>query len=263
MVTGEPFVIDGVTHTPHDKLNYDEVGYALVGSEGGGSVTAAHKTLPLPSYAEVTSLQSGATILVRIERRGPMRNDALIELSPGAAAQLGVAAAPHVPVRVRRVNPAEPERALLRAGGQAPERMATPRSLLEVLSGKLDGPAPSPPVAAAATAPAPAPEEVSAPAAPEQDASTEPKSAAAVPMPAGQPATDKAAQSGTFVVQAAAFSTEERATRAAKALGGFVTRDGRYWKLRTGPYESRAEAEAALAKARSAGYSDARIQRAD
>ena len=85
IVVGEPFTIAGVTHTPVDKLNYDAVGYAAVGSEGGGGVTIAHKTLPLPSYAEVTSLDTGKTILVRVERRGPMDNDRLIELSPGAA----------------------------------------------------------------------------------------------------------------------------------------------------------------------------------
>lgn len=136
VVIGAPFVVDGVTYTPQDKLNYDQVGYAGVG-EGEG-VTIAHRTLPLPSYAEVTSLETGRTILVRVMRRGPMSGARLIDLSPAAAAQLG--ARPGVtPIRIRRVNPPEQERAMLRAGGQAPARMDTPKGLVAVLVKKLQG----------------------------------------------------------------------------------------------------------------------------
>ncbi len=90
VVIGEAFTVDGVTHTPVDRMNYDAVGYAAAGSDGGEGVSIAHKTLPLPSYAEITALDSGKTILVRVERRGPMSNDRLVDLSPGAAAQLGL-----------------------------------------------------------------------------------------------------------------------------------------------------------------------------
>ena len=74
MVLGEPFSIDGVEHVPSDALNHDEVGYASLDAEAGAGVTAAHKTLPLPSYVEITSLQSGRTILARVERRGRGRS---------------------------------------------------------------------------------------------------------------------------------------------------------------------------------------------
>ncbi len=60
-------------------------------------------------------------------------------------------------------------------------------------------------------------------------------------------------------MQAAAFSTEERANRAAAALGGTVSRTGALFLLRTGPFPTRAAAEASLANVRAAGYSDARI----
>jgi len=106
VVIGEPFAIGSTTYTPVDKLNFDAVGYASVGADGGQGVSAAHKTLPLPSYVEVTALDTGKTILVRVERRGPMTNDRVIELSPGAVAQLGVGE--KAPVRIRRVNPPEP-----------------------------------------------------------------------------------------------------------------------------------------------------------
>jgi rare lipoprotein A len=64
---------------------------------------------------------------------------------------------------------------------------------------------------------------------------------------------------GGLVVQAAAFANRANADRAARALGGFVSRAGRFYRVRTGPFATRAQAEAALAKVRAAGYSDAKI----
>ena len=260
MVIGDPFTIDGETYTPADKLNFDAVGYAVTGAEGGVAVSAAHKTLPLPSYVEVTSLVNGRTILVRVERRGPMRNDRLIELSPGAAEQLGVSAAnaDKSPVRVRRVNPPEVERAMLRAGQPAPPRMDTPRPLVGVLLRKLEpglAVSPVPEAAPAPVAPAPSPDR---PAAPSASSSTP-------APPVEKPAAPKraAAAARGYIVQVAAFSTNDRAKAAAAALGGEVSQAGRLWRVRLGPFAARGEADAALAKARRGGYSDARIQRAD
>lgn len=136
MVLGAPFAVDGVTYTPADTLNYDAVGYAVPDSAGEGGISGSHRTLPLPCYVEVTALDSGRTILVRLERRGPMQGDGLVALSPGALAQLGLTGA-HAPVRVRRVNPPEVERALLRNGQHAPQRMDTPPGLLTALKRKL------------------------------------------------------------------------------------------------------------------------------
>ena len=277
VVVGPPFQVGSTTYTPEDRLNYDAVGHADVAEAGGSTVSGAHKTLPLPSYVEVTSLESGKTILVRVERRGPM-NEQLIELSPGAAAQLGLADAVRPAVRVRRVNPPEQERAMLRAGGRAPERMETPRGLLDALNRKLNAgaamlsprpvpvptqaapsaatprPAASPaPKPAAATKPAPAP--ATAPA---------PKPAAApAPTPAAPPAPRPVAAQDSLVVQVAAFSVQASAASVASKLGGQTSTAGRLWRVRLGPFATRAEAEAALAKAKGAGYSDARIQRAD
>jgi rare lipoprotein A len=278
MVIGDPFTIDGKTWTPADTLNSDQVGYAAAGSEGGTGISAAHRTLPLPSYVEVTSLESGKTVLVRLERRGPMRNDRLIELSPGAAAQLGING-DNAPVRVRRVNPPEADRGLLRTGQQAPARMDTPKPLLAVLMRKLTGaplpqaePAPLPaasptPAALAGKPPAPAkpPAKGRRPVAPPPVVTAIPAAVVTSPTPKPAPAATTAAPAthGSLAVQAAAFSTKDRADAAAAKLGARVSPAGRLWRMQLGPFASQAEAQAGLAKARSAGYKDARIVRAD
>ncbi|MBU3993601.1 MAG: SPOR domain-containing protein [Alphaproteobacteria bacterium] len=268
MVLGEPFAIDGVTYTPADTMNYDRVGYAVSGPDGGTAVTLADRTLPLPSYAEVTALKTGRTILARVERRGPMTGDNLVELSPGAAAQLGMTDG-RAPVRVRRVNPSEPERALLRSGQQAPERMDTPMSLAAVLLRKLepDAAAPVPPAQEQAIAPAAMPSlaEPKAATAPAPQVS-EPKPVLATSKPAPKsptPRANPAAPGNRVVVQVATFSNAASAADVAKKLGGVATPAGKYHRVRIVGFASKAEAGAALAKARRAGYSDARIQRAD
>lgn len=258
VIIGEPFTVEGTTYTPADRLNWDEAGYASPGAEGGSTVSGAHKTLPLPSYAEVTSLDSGKTILIRLERRGPMSNDFIIELSPGAAAQLGLVGAGKVPVRVRRVNPPEQERAMLRGGGQAPSRMDTPKGLLGVLLRKLDT---SSPKAVAAPGSEPASIAAAGPAAGLE--LTSPPIPEAKPIKSESKSATTSEAKANLVVQVATFSSEANAKTAANKLGGKVNKAGKFWLARLGPFTARAAATAALAKARAAGYSDARIQRAD
>lgn len=54
------------------------------------ALTAAHKTLPIPSYARVTNLRNGRTIVVRINDRGPFVRNRILDLSYGAAEALGI-----------------------------------------------------------------------------------------------------------------------------------------------------------------------------
>lgn len=54
------------------------------------TMTAAHTTLPLPSYARVTNIQNGKSVIVRVNDRGPFHSDRLIDLSYTAAHKLGV-----------------------------------------------------------------------------------------------------------------------------------------------------------------------------
>ena len=96
-------------------------------------ITAAHRTLPLPSYVEVTALDTGKTILVRVNDRGPYHGNRLIDLSLGAARQLGITAHGSRLVHIRVVSPPEAERDALRRGMPVATRMRVSPAELTVL----------------------------------------------------------------------------------------------------------------------------------
>lgn len=268
---GNPYTIGTTSYTPVDSATYDEVGYAsFYGRELAGQATAngeifnpegasaAHKTLPMPSYVEVTALDTGRTILVRINDRGPFANDRLIDLSEGAARQLGLGPQGVTGVRVRRVNPPEQEKSVLRQGMTAAERIETPGPLLKVLRDKL---AKQPRPSAVAQRPAPMagrPMPVETPSATSDGRFIREGGNA----PARKPvqARPQQAASGDYVAQIAAFSTRSRADALARKVGGSVaaSADGRLFRVRVGPYASEGEAAAA---ARQKGYPQARVYR--
>jgi rare lipoprotein A len=66
--------------------------------------TAAHKTLPLPTYAEVTNLDNGLKVIVKINDRGPFKDDRIIDLSYGAALRLGMVGTGTARVEVRAID---------------------------------------------------------------------------------------------------------------------------------------------------------------
>lgn len=98
-----PYSVNGVTYEILDEYrNYRERGVASwYGAKFHGHETsngeifdlyapsAAHKTLPLPSYARVTNLANGRSVVVRVNDRGPFHGDRLIDLSYAAAVKLG------------------------------------------------------------------------------------------------------------------------------------------------------------------------------
>lgn len=73
------------------------------------AMTAAHKTLPLPTYAQVTNLQNGKTAVVRINDRGPFHGPRVIDLSRAAATKLGVIGTGTAEVEVRALDPTSSE----------------------------------------------------------------------------------------------------------------------------------------------------------
>jgi rare lipoprotein A len=72
------------------------------------AMTAAHTTLPIPSYARVTSVRTGGSVVVRINDRGPFLGDRLIDLSYVAAYKLGMLGTGSAQVEVESIIPVQP-----------------------------------------------------------------------------------------------------------------------------------------------------------
>lgn len=71
-------------------------------------MTAAHKSLPLPSYVRVTRLDNGKSVVVRVNDRGPFHSGRVIDLSYAAAAKLGMLGTGSTPVEIVALDPLEP-----------------------------------------------------------------------------------------------------------------------------------------------------------
>lgn len=97
------YKVFGVTYYPlKTAVGYSETGYASwYGAESGNTtamgtyfnpnkMTAAHKTLPLPSRVRVTNLQNGRQIVVVVNDRGPFKRNRIIDLSRSAAKNIGI-----------------------------------------------------------------------------------------------------------------------------------------------------------------------------
>ena len=100
---GEPYQVGGVWYTPVEDYRYDETGIASwYGADFHGKatangetydmneVTAAHKTLPMPSLARVTNLENGRSLIVRVNDRGPFVAGRIVDLSRRSAQLLGL-----------------------------------------------------------------------------------------------------------------------------------------------------------------------------
>jgi len=153
---GKPYAVRGVTYVPAADPAYDHLGYASwYGPESGSrtangehfrpdALSAAHTTLPLPSYVEVTSLATGRRILVRVNDRGPFSGGGrIIDLSRGAAEALGLRAHGPTPVRVQVVDPPAADRARLREGHAAMSRPAASGAELGALRWRWQNEAPA------------------------------------------------------------------------------------------------------------------------
>ncbi|OHD07623.1 septal ring lytic transglycosylase RlpA family protein [Sphingopyxis sp. RIFCSPHIGHO2_12_FULL_65_19] len=146
---GPAYTIRGTTYVPAAAPGYDAMGYASwYGSESGNRtangeqfrpdwITAAHTTLPLPTFVEVTALDTGRRIIVRVNDRGPFALGRVIDLSRGAAEELGMKEQGHAPVRVRRVEPSEKDRDRLRRGKPAASLAPVPERELQRLRAQL------------------------------------------------------------------------------------------------------------------------------
>lgn len=111
---GAPYRVAGRWYVPQEDPNYDRAGVASwYGADFHGrktangevydmdALTAAHPTMPLPSYAYVTNISNGRTVLVRVNDRGPYAHDRIIDLSRRTARLLGSEHSGVTQVRVR------------------------------------------------------------------------------------------------------------------------------------------------------------------
>lgn len=133
---GPPYEANGVWYVPTPEPGYSESGIASwYGPNFHGqrtangdtfdemALTAAHPTLPIPSLVQVTNLENGREVIVRVNDRGPFVDGRLIDLSRGAAQVLGFEGQGRARVHVRYLGPA-PRR--VDASGQAIPETAVP-----------------------------------------------------------------------------------------------------------------------------------------
>jgi len=225
--TSRPYVVMGRSYTPLTRLEpYRARGIASwYGRRYHGkqtssgeiydmyAMTAAHTTLPIPSYARVTNLANGRSVVVRVNDRGPFVDGRIIDLSYTAAHRIGVL-----------------------AGGSA---MVEVESIIPDTSGTF---AASRPRAPARSAPEPAPV-----------AATREPDLPAAPPPASSPPIPVAADAGGYYLQLGAFGSRENAETFLARMKSQVdwladtlhifTRDGLF-RVHAGPYSSQTDARA-------------------
>lgn len=190
------------------------------------AMTAAHPTMPLPSYARVTSSINGRTVVVRVNDRGPFHSDRIMDLSYAAARKLGIIGPGSGEVTIERILPDEIR--LAQSQGQAARGNANESQAA---------------AAQASTEPAPLP-------ATAQLSITELEVAPAAPSP-----TPASLPNGVYL-QMGAFSLPTNAQTlmhrvnsqlddAAVEAPAVVQQSGSLYKVRIGPYTDRATALAA------------------
>jgi peptidoglycan lytic transglycosylase len=139
---GSPYMVGGRVYVPQEDPNYNAVGLASwYGADFHGratangeifdddSISAAHPTLPLPSYARVTNLSNGRSLIVRVNDRGPYHGNRIIDVSMRAAHLLGFTNRGIAWVRVQYV-------------GRAPIEGSDDRVLASTLRENAPAPAP-------------------------------------------------------------------------------------------------------------------------
>ncbi len=278
---GNPYQIGGRWYTPKADPGYNRVGVASWYGElfhgrytANGEIydmnalTAAHPTLPLPTYARVTNLQNGRSIVVRVNDRGPYASDRIIDMSRRSAQALGFQRAGTAKVRVqymglapldgndsleRRVYASKPfARMADLSGSKRKTRKSSSRTqLAQAVSQEVE----SDPMVVASIS---RPRNTATPAINEWAVKTR---SAAAPL-----APD--AERGLFI-QAASFRNRDFADSLRGRLAEMGPADVKssdvagqtYYRVRLGPFAARHDADQALRAVVGSGFTDARIVR--
>ncbi|MFT3907492.1 MAG: septal ring lytic transglycosylase RlpA family protein [Steroidobacteraceae bacterium] len=207
-------------------------------------MTAAHPTLPLPTYARVTNLSNGRSVVVRINDRGPFVANRIIDLSYTAAAKLDMIRSGTAFVEVRALEPGEP---------------------LAPSQNTLDAPVPINAAPAVVATPAATPDNAAA--APALTAAIPETTAIAADPIAAPVLPDLPAQ--PLYIQVGAFSDATNADRAVQRLQAagisntFIlpldTNGQRLRRIRVGPIASVADYDALVRKLATLGFPQARL----
>jgi len=271
---GQPYQVNGIWYYPSQDLNYDETGIASwYGPDfhekqtANGEVfdqnalSAAHKTLPLPSIVQVTNLDNGRSIEVRVNDRGPFVGNRIIDMSRRAAQLLGFEGPGTAKVRVKVLATESIQaQSIARLNGSDQQPIEAPRAAPhETVVAEALAPLPGVPVEPARSA---APPVAPPPAAPVQ----------AQPAALQEPALPNQVlvypvKPTHIYVQAGAFAQGDNATRMKTKLAGLgaVTVTGvrvngiDVYRVRLGPIVSVDEADQILARVVTAGATEAKI----
>lgn len=266
---GDPYQIAGVWYYPAENYNYDETGVASwYGPDFHGKytangevfdqndVTAAHRTLPLPSLVRVTNLENGRTLEVRVNDRGPFAHGRIIDLSRRAAQLLGIEQAGTAKVRVQVLGEESRQLkvALLNSldATAPPQVAAAPRTSVQAESLPPPGSKEKPKPVIALSSPPPAPS---------------PAPTAATPQLATQQVQVVPVKPTNLYVQAGAFSVFDNAHRLGARLStvGPVavtqvqTKAGHLFRVRLGPFANLQDADSLLERLIASGIPEARI----
>jgi rare lipoprotein A len=254
---GKPYQVAGRTYKPHEQPGYTKVGLASWYGEAfhrrktsNGewfdmeTLTAAHPTLPLPSYAKVTNLENGRQVIVRVNDRGPFVDTRVMDLSKRAADVLGYRNKGIAKVKVQLIGPAplHDSNAHMMAMNDALNNGASLNQVASMAGGNDD----------VQVAEAPSPR----------------RKVKAMPAPEQQVAFDEPpAPTANYTVRVAIFHDRENANNAYQALAAYgptqivkaVGANGPLYRVEIGPINSEEDAQVALNNAVSSGYEDARI----
>jgi len=266
-VLGHPYQIGSSWFYPAADLSYDETGFAIVyGADGDKKLTAngdvfdqnrasgAHHTLALPTIVQVTNLDNGRSIQLRIDDRGPPAPNRILEVSRRAAQLLGFDPSGTAKVRVR---------ALLTESLQA-------QSIAKHIAGSTAEDVPPPPAVPHGdvheeTLPPPGSDTPPQPVPPRP----QPTAISAEPPPAVPPEAVSLVpvRSTQIFIQAGAYSSGGNAQRMKTRLDGIgpVTvalariNGVDVYRVRIGPIQTIGEADRLLSRALGVGASDAKI----
>lgn len=271
---GKPYAIQGTIYHPKETYDYTESGIASWYGPGfhgkktasgevyhQGELTAAHRTLQMPSLVRVTNLSNGRSVIVRVNDRGPFAKGRIIDVSERAAQLLDMVRAGTAKVKVEML--AEESRVLAQAARGGANMKGTEISMNT--HGRLNMNDPSMrAVAASAPANAPVQEVALAQAAQSGNISGHYTNGRFYP---DETVTQMPVSPTGIYVQVGAFGVEDNASRLSTKLGSIapskvepVFSGGRtLYKVKLGPLQSVREADTVLTRVLTSGHSDAII----